>query len=53
MKQTCKSINQKGETNMYYVVVGVVLALAIFCVVKYFHDQDNGAVIQLPKVEVH
>jgi hypothetical protein len=53
MNQTRKKTNQKGETNMYFIVLGVLLTLAVVFTVKYFHDRDNGAVIQLPKVDLH
>lgn len=53
MKLDRKKMNQKGETNMYFIVLGVLLTLAVVFTAKYFHDRDNGAVIQLPKIEVH
>jgi hypothetical protein len=48
-----KKMTQKGETNMYFIALGVLLTLAVVFTVKYFHDRDNGAVIQLPKVDLH
>ena len=48
-----KNAPPKGGASMSYIVIGVLLALAVVFAVKYFHDRDNGAVIQLPKVDVH
>ncbi len=48
-----KKMTQGGEANMYFIVLGVLLTLAVVFTVKYFHDRDNGAVIQLPKVDMH
>jgi hypothetical protein len=48
-----KKTTQKGETNMYFILLGVLLTLAVLFTAKYFHDRDNGAVIQLPKVDLH
>ncbi len=48
-----KLIGNKGSSKVYYTVIGIVLAIAVIFLIKYVHDKDNGAVIQLPKVEVH
>ncbi len=45
--------NAKGETNMYYVVVGILIALAIFFCVRYYNDHHNDVVIHPPVVNVH
>jgi hypothetical protein len=59
MKQISKgsrqggSKNQKGQTTTYAVVIGFLIAVGLFVMVKYFHDRDNDITIHLPKVEVH
>lgn len=53
MKLTHQTINQKGQTNMYYVVVGIVITLGVLFAVKYFHDRDNDIVIHPPHIEVN
>jgi hypothetical protein len=53
MKLTRKGNNQKGETNMYYVVMGIVIALVIVVMVKYFHDHNNDITIHPPVINVH
>jgi low temperature requirement protein LtrA len=45
--------NEKGETTTYAVVLGFLIAVLLFVVVKYFHDRNNDITIHLPRVEVH
>jgi hypothetical protein len=53
MKFMVKINGQKGESTTYYVVLGFLIAVGLFVVVKYFHDRDNDITVHLPKVEVH
>ena len=48
-----KSNNQKGEVKVYYVVLGILLAIGVFFAVKNYQDHQNDITIHLPKVEVH
>lgn len=46
-------IGKKGESNLYYIAMGVLVTFLILAGVKYFHDRDNDVTIHLPHVEVH
>ena len=48
-----KSNNQKGETKIYFVVLGILLAIGVFFAIKNYQDHRNDINIHLPKVEVH
>ena len=48
-----KNKNQKGETNTYYIFLGVLLTIGLLFAVKYFHDRNNDIDIHVPRVEVH
>lgn len=47
-----KSNNQKGEAKIYYVVLGILLAIGVFFAVKNYQDHRNDITIHLPKVDV-
>jgi len=53
MKLMVKSNNQKGVSNMYFVVVGVLITVGVFFAIKYFQDRNNDITIHLPKIEAH
>jgi len=46
-------MNKKGEGNLYYIVVGALLAIGILYSIKYYHDRDNDITVHIPHVEVH
>jgi hypothetical protein len=48
-----KSGLPKGESNIYFILLAVLLTVCVIFSFKYYHDKNNGAVIQLPKVDVH
>jgi hypothetical protein len=53
MKLMGKNTGSKGGGNLYSIVVGALVVIAILAAIKYFHDRDNDITIHLPKVEVH
>lgn len=53
MNLISKTNAQKGETNMGYIVVGILIAIGVFFAIKYFHDRNNDITIHMPKIEVH
>ncbi len=48
-----KKNSEKGETNSYYIIVGVLLTICVIAAAKYFHDRNNDVEIHVPHVEVH
>ena len=53
MKLTDKHLDQKGGANLYYVLLGVVLTLAVLFVLRCFHFEHNDLVVHVPSVQVH
>ena len=43
----------KGETNMYYIIVGILIALGIVFCIRYYNDHRSDVVIHPPVVTVH
>ena len=49
-----KKINgQKGEANMLYVVVAILIVVGVFYALKHYQDRNHDIVIHVPHVEVH
>ena len=48
-----KGISPKGETNVYYVVLGVLITLAVIFSIKYYNDHRNDVTIHPPHIDVH
>ena len=53
MKFKDNKINQKGETNFLYVVLGVLLTLVVIVGIKYYQDRDHNITIHVPTVDAH
>ncbi len=45
--------NQNGGSQIYYVIVGILIAIGIFFAVKDYHDRNGDVTIHIPRVEVH
>ncbi len=47
-----KGFQPKGETNVYYIVLGVFLTLAVIFALKYHDDHKNDITIHPPHIDV-
>jgi hypothetical protein len=47
-----RGIQPKGEINVYYIVLGVLIALAVLFAVKYHNDHKNDVTIHAPRIDV-
>jgi hypothetical protein len=45
--------NQKGGTNGYYIMMGIVIAVVAIVVIEYFQDRGHDFHVHMPRVEVH
>jgi hypothetical protein len=52
MKST-KTLRIMGETNLYYIALGVLLTLLIIFSCKYYNDHKNDVTIHPPVIDVH
>jgi hypothetical protein len=48
-----KGLAPKGETNGYYIILGVLIALAVIFVVKYHDDHKDDLTIHPPHIDLH
>jgi hypothetical protein len=47
------SNSQRGGTNGYYILVGMVIAVVALIAVGYFQDRSRDYHVHLPRIEVH
>jgi hypothetical protein len=45
--------SQKGQTNVGYVLVGVVITVCVLFAIKYYQDRNHDVTIHVPQIEVH
>lgn len=48
-----KNSNQRGGTNGYYIMIGMVIAVVVIIAIGYFQDRGHDFHVHLPRVEVH
>ena len=48
-----KGLQPKGETNVYYIILGVLIVLAVLFAVKYHDDHKNDITIHPPHIDGH
>jgi hypothetical protein len=51
--KSLKSLTAKGETNMYYIALGVMLTVLVIFGLNYYHDHRNDVTVHPPHIEVH
>jgi len=53
MKPTDKRLNQKGDSNPMFILVGIALTIAVIYAFNHYRGMNNDITIHVPRVEVH
>ena len=53
MKPADKRLNQKGDSNPMFILVGIALTIAVIYAFNHYRGMNNDITIHVPRVEVH